>query len=377
MAFNSIENLKNLFNILKKYMYDTYRFTIIENEEVNIKKLLYSIVNNFTENIPIEKKNIRVIQTARDLIVKKHNLVEFQEDDMNNFILQRNHEIGIENKKLPNVDQVIRPTIEKAETSDDFLKKLKDLENNRNIILDDIKSKLPVPDFNLMNNQQMNNQQMNHPQVNNPRASEIHPIIVSSINRNIDTYKNKYEYILNHNGNICINTVIIQENITYPFIILHTDNNDILLLYDKIIGNSTFYIPLNNNKIQVNESLITLLNPQHKIIQKKINDLYIIQNIKYIHDEYLEIFINDDLSNFLVGNIINIQNFNSGNEHIDLIINNKDGFEIDSVKLNSIIIIFPYKINIKELEKKQKNNIIMIDQTIQNYIIINSLDQHH
>jgi hypothetical protein len=49
----------------------------------------------------------------------------------------------LKKKKKENIDQIIPPTIDKAEKQDDFIKKLKDFENQRNFVIEDIETKRP------------------------------------------------------------------------------------------------------------------------------------------------------------------------------------------------------------------------------------------
>lgn len=76
-SFYSEENLKVLVNISKKYMHDKFEF-VIEDEKA-LKKLVYDVMTSLEEecegkNVPFEKKNIAVLNSIKEVYVKKHGL---------------------------------------------------------------------------------------------------------------------------------------------------------------------------------------------------------------------------------------------------------------------------------------------------------------
>lgn len=78
-AFYSEENLRVLVNISKKYMQDKYDFTI--EDEKSLKKLVYDVMTDIEEecknkNVPFEKKNVAVLNSIKEVYVRKHSLVQ-------------------------------------------------------------------------------------------------------------------------------------------------------------------------------------------------------------------------------------------------------------------------------------------------------------
>lgn len=76
-SFYSEENMRALVNISKKYMYDKYEFSI--EDDKSLKKLVYDVMSDVQEecngrNVPFEKKNIAVLNSVKEVYVKKHGL---------------------------------------------------------------------------------------------------------------------------------------------------------------------------------------------------------------------------------------------------------------------------------------------------------------
>lgn len=170
--FFSEENLRLLVNISKKYMQDKYNFT--ENDKIH-KKLIYNIMSDIDEefkgkNIPLENKNINVLNTAKDFYITKYKLQVInkpniqslsrdkeifgnrpmntqtivpdintyqkkheQEDNtpINRIMEQRDSELGINNK--PDINKLAPSTKDTPEDNELFMKRLKDFETQRNI----------------------------------------------------------------------------------------------------------------------------------------------------------------------------------------------------------------------------------------------------
>lgn len=192
-GFYTKENLKLIVSIFKDYMAETFFFNIetLEDEALS-RKLLYDLMNKINDEckdkpqIPLQSKNLRVMNIAKEIYTKKYNLNERQNQKKPNIqnlsrdksiygdrqlqtiamvpeidpynrknqseskevfidrlISERDRDIGIEKKKMQDIDQIIPPTIDKAENQDDFIKKLKDFENQRNFVIEDIETKRP------------------------------------------------------------------------------------------------------------------------------------------------------------------------------------------------------------------------------------------
>lgn len=183
--FHSVENLKLLVKIFKDYMKDKYNIVLeYMEEESQIKKDMYDHVmlvvkDEDAVDLPLQKKNIRVLNMVKEVYVRKFDLNNStkksqhmqsltrdksvfgsrqlntniimpemdayqrnKEDSvkdggriLDKIVLERDRALGIEKKELPDVNKVIRPMSDNAESKDDFLKKLKSLEDERNRLL--------------------------------------------------------------------------------------------------------------------------------------------------------------------------------------------------------------------------------------------------
>ena len=198
-GFYSKDNLKLLLNIFKDYMSDKHNINIDTiDTEANLRKILFDIMHGVNEEclkhkqqLPIQAMNIRVLNIARDYYFKKYpelkeksekkpNIQNLSRDKsifgdrqinstilvpeidpytrrnatelpgggkeivLERLVLDRDREVGLEPKRPSKdlQDKVMNSgIIEKAESADDFLKKLKSLESDRNIILENIESK--------------------------------------------------------------------------------------------------------------------------------------------------------------------------------------------------------------------------------------------
>lgn len=204
-TFFTRDNLRLTFSILKDYMTETYALNLnSSDDEAYMRKLLFDLINKVNDEckdkpqIPLQAKNLRVLNIAKEIIIKKYNLsekqrkpniqnlsrdksifgdrqlntmsmiperdpynkksqgdsqnsrlnVESKEVFIDRIMSDRDKEIGIERKQLPDINKLIIPTIDKAEREDDFIKQLKEFENQRNVILDDIETKRPPPSKN-------------------------------------------------------------------------------------------------------------------------------------------------------------------------------------------------------------------------------------
>ncbi len=170
-SFYSEENLKMLVNISKKYMEDKYNF-IIEDEKF-LKKLTYQIMNDVAEecrgsNVPLDKKNIVVLNGVKNYYIKNYKLLNNNKPniqnltrdkdifgsrpininniipsnskfghesnpemikDVNRIISERENEIPTKN--IPDINKLTPATKETAEENEIFMKKLKELEEQR------------------------------------------------------------------------------------------------------------------------------------------------------------------------------------------------------------------------------------------------------
>lgn len=173
-SFYSEENLRVLVNVSKKYMLDKYDFSIEDDKA--LKKLVYEVMSEVDEeckhrNVPFEKKNIAVLNSVKEVYVKKHGLSQpakkpniqslgrdkelFGDRPINIASLvpsvdpyQRRTEVAREARDVtrimekrdedvfgkraqPHVDALGPVTKETAEDNDTFMRKLKEFEEQR------------------------------------------------------------------------------------------------------------------------------------------------------------------------------------------------------------------------------------------------------
>jgi hypothetical protein len=161
--FMSKENIQRILNAFTAYMEDTQNIVFQTDEITELKKLVFSIMNSVSTKNPdvgdIHKLNIQVLTVAKDHFVKQNkskpniknlerekeifgdrkisvNEIVPQRDpyvrktipDLDKFITERDQPYR---KNLPDVTSIVRQVTEVAENSDDFIKKLQQLETDR------------------------------------------------------------------------------------------------------------------------------------------------------------------------------------------------------------------------------------------------------
>jgi ABC-type phosphate transport system substrate-binding protein len=84
-SFYTKENLKLMVSIFKDYMVETFSFNIkTDEDEATARKLLYDLMNKINDEckdkqqIPLQAKNLRVMNIAKEIYRKKYNLNESQ-----------------------------------------------------------------------------------------------------------------------------------------------------------------------------------------------------------------------------------------------------------------------------------------------------------
>lgn len=196
-GFYSKDNLKLLLTIFKDYMSEKYDINVdAVDDEASLRKMLFDIMSGVNEEcvkhkqqLPIQTMNVRVLNISKDYYLKKYpdlkdksgkkpNIQNLTRDKsvfgnrqvnssvlipemdpynrrgaaeipakeviLERLVLERDRDVGLESKKPSKElqDKVMQSgIIEKAESADDFIKKLKNLESERNIILEDIETK--------------------------------------------------------------------------------------------------------------------------------------------------------------------------------------------------------------------------------------------
>ena len=187
-GFYSEENLRVLVNISKKYMNDKYEYVI--DDEKELKKLVYEVMTDVEEeckgkNVPFEKKNIAVLNSVKEVYVRKHGLsqpvkkpniqnlkrdkeifgdrpvniaslvpsvdpyqrrteVAREARDVTRIMDKRDEELYGKKQSQPSIDALGPVTKEVAEDNETFMRKLKEFEEQRRDIENFADSRLDV-----------------------------------------------------------------------------------------------------------------------------------------------------------------------------------------------------------------------------------------
>jgi len=405
--FYSIDNLKLIVNIFKDYMSETFEYNI--EDEPSVRKLLYEIMTKINEefknsNLKIQEKNIHVMNIAKDIYIKKYKLDKHKKINIQNLqrektiygdrknhvstlipevdnykkknnddndspiekiIYERNKEIGIEARNMPTIDKLINPINDKAETTEDFLKKLKNLELQRNLAIEEKKEiiidtknqnnpAIKKNPHNLFSTNTFNSIISNDKQIVNKME---HYISINSFERDWLHDLNRYKYSVKLNNKykniegIQVNSVIIpndnlfeynsnnEYSLLYPYVIISIDEFeniydglnfniknaiDILLYYKtynsiKTGRSYTIFKPINdtiknlNNIISSLDTLtISLYKPNGRLVNYS-TDSYKILAIEYdsVHPNYLKVVTDSyfDKNDYAVGDIIVLNNY--------------------------------------------------------------------
>lgn len=187
-SFYTKDNLKLLVHILKDFMIDKYDFTLSPEEDSVSRKILFDIMVKVNtecsgKSVSLQAMNIRVLNAAKDVLVNKYDLTnksqkpnisnlsrdksvfgnrqmntaaimpemdpymrkntDTKQTLMERLVLERDKEVGIDHIPVNDVSMVIKPTVETADKPDDFVKRLKQFESQRNIIIDDLEARRP------------------------------------------------------------------------------------------------------------------------------------------------------------------------------------------------------------------------------------------
>lgn len=409
--FYTIDNLKLIVNIFKDYMLETFEYNI--EDESSVRKLLYEIMTKINEefkntNLKIQEKNIHVMNIAKDIYIKKYKLdknkkiniqslqrekniygdrknhvttiipeidnykkkhINDNDSPIEKIIYERNKEVGIESKNLPTVDKLINPINDKAETKEDFLKKLKNLELQRNLTIENIEKKNEedkgeIKEILINNKNNLFSSNINSIYNNDSKIlyekniNKEYYILINSFERELLHELNRYKYSIKLNNkyknihSIYIDYVIIpndilqndynlinEYSISFPYIIVSIDeleniydglNNNIknaigILIYYKTynvktVGRSYSIFKAINETTKVFNSIIpsidtltiSLYRPNGRLINYS-TDSYKIITIEYddTHINYLKVITDNyfDKNDYAIGDIVIFNNY--------------------------------------------------------------------
>jgi hypothetical protein len=187
-GFYSEENLRVLVNISKKYMNDKYEYVI--DDEKELKKLVYEVMTDVDneckgKNVPFEKKNIAVLNSVKEVYVRKYGLsqpvkkpniqnlnrdkeifgnrpvniaslvpsvdpyqrrteVAREARDVTRIMDKRDEELYGRKPSQPSIESLGPVTKEVAEDNETFMRKLKEFEEQRRDIENFADSRLDV-----------------------------------------------------------------------------------------------------------------------------------------------------------------------------------------------------------------------------------------
>ena len=269
MKFYTDQNLKVLTNICKKYIEDKFNYQI-END-VELHKLIFDMmsdVENKYKDQSLERKNVAVLNAAKDFYVRKFNLAA----KVNMAALNRDREVfgnrpvnintlvpdadpyikNTKNQLAPPRDlsafaeqrdldlfgpkakppAAIQPTKETAEDENAFMRKLKEFENERE---KDISgpaaatapaTATPPPSFSTP--PATASQSIDEP--------EVTPQLISSQNRQWNIDKMRYHYTIKNINSIINKVIIPDDGAAYAYLTLKVDDTQCHLLYNKSFG---------------------------------------------------------------------------------------------------------------------------------------------
>lgn len=338
MSFYTIDNMKLLVSMFKDLMNNKYSIAI--DDDPQTRKLIYDIMKGVNRDFqgPFQMLNIKVLEIARDIYLKKmkqtqvQNLVRekavFGDREMKTSVIvpeidpytkknnynndtiiermsaDRDKELGIDRDKYANinVNELIKSTKEIPEQSDDFMKKLKELESQRNVLLEDIEHKRPK------NKEEENALHEDLFKIAEPKKSMY--MVVNSHQRNWISKPSRYQYFINipKITNLSLTHAIIPftNDKIYPYLLLkieeiHEDyyinskKTFCKLLFDKQVTTSNGRIqwtmkPLHNIVYShpLNHMNITICKPDEEILDT-LDDTIAIQKIDFEKNELLRI----------------------------------------------------------------------------------------
>ena len=152
--FYSTENLKLLVSICKDYMNDKYGLNLDKyEEEANLKKVLFDIMTivndeNAGQNIRVQELNIDVLNRAKKYFIRKYNLGQNQNQNQNKPNMQNlvrdtdvygNRQVNTSTTLIPDID----PYKRKNMINDTKAMSIENIENSRD---DDLGIKKVIPD---------------------------------------------------------------------------------------------------------------------------------------------------------------------------------------------------------------------------------------
>jgi hypothetical protein len=301
--FYSIENLKMIVNIFKEYMLDKFKIHIEGDDEMHMRQYIFNLMKLVPDEHKNKTGNIQVLNAAKGYYLNIHRGKTQSRAPVSEAYEKIVSDREIVKPKIP--QKIIKPATEVAENTEDFLKKVKEFEFQRNAILKEApQQQPPIPQDTFIIQNTNYEYTINSPVV---MTLEIVNLIIPVI-----------DYIPSY-ITLCIN------NQTITFIHQHTfDNINRKYIVAKPI-NSNSKITLNNhtNVITIKNYKKTLPYHAKTILTKEdkfkitldtffekcdfaIGDKIILQNKEYTITEF------DDISNGFYVNIPGIFNRKTG-----------------------------------------------------------------
>lgn len=190
--FMSKDNIQIIVNAFTAYMEDTQNFLFQSDDIIGLKKLVFSIMNSIVKENPTvndvhrlniqvltlvkkqfeqhnkSKPNIKNLEREKEIYGDRKSLVNEllpQRDpynkktvaglDLDKLITEREEHYK---KPIPDITNIVRQFTETPENSDDFIKKLKKLENERTFVDENVQQSRMMTDNEFRTNNVLENQ---------------------------------------------------------------------------------------------------------------------------------------------------------------------------------------------------------------------------
>ena len=314
--FYSKENMRTIVNIFKDFMLDKYDYTV--EDEPKARKIVFDVMTDVLKqtngkNVSMKTLNITVLNTVRDIYLKhlgveqkKPNLqvlsreksiygnrqlhtsipvpdadpytkrntesIPPNQENMERLILERDKDLGIDKKPMPDADKVIRPVTEKSESEEMFMKRLQDFKSQRKLIIDDLETKR---DYIQNSTPPVPTPLVPTPLV--PTPSPLPPsftnyLLLNSSDRNLVIDPSRYKYTVifpqfkyKNVDSIIVSKVVVPGILSHPYLLLKIDEfTDVYDGTNDIVKKSFCKLVYNNSHTCSNSRGYTILKPAQK-----------------------------------------------------------------------------------------------------------------
>jgi hypothetical protein len=441
MNFMTTDNLKLIVGIFTDYMIEKHSVDVNAFETTDgLRKTILAIMNNVDNSMPhssLQEKNMRTLSTVKDFFIKKYNItqrrappnienlsrdqsvfgsrpmkqnilipeaneyIKANSVDFNNMINSRNKEMP---GSRPPPSQMVPPTKEVSESIDDFQKKLKLLQEER----DKITSAPPPPSDLAPVNAPAKEQEQeqlgetlpiyNHHQQQQRTFASNRFININSGDRNWIEYPCKYPFTIEDDTEIneeymSVSKVIIpMDSFNVPYVIL---NDTLELSFEKSFttNNKRSFVVLEplqkDKKIELKRLEFNIKKPNGDPLENTSDHIHVTKIETKDNNQNLCVFLNSaSNSNIQPHDILCFHGFKCPKvvpqqrdvdiASLEAFINRKSGHEVLSIKDNTLILagskdaevmncLQYYHLNVTEDELPESNGILM-NYSLQTFI---------